>query len=210
MQKDINKMRKIYAKDTLSKADVKPEPLDQFNTWFKEVCDDDSHEANIMHLSTVSAEGKAEGRIVLLKDCTEDGFIFFTHYTSDKGQSIAANPNVALTFHWPSVERQVRIEGLASKVSTSVSDEYFYSRPLGSQIGAIASPQSEAIESYQTLEDNSAEIEKQDVITRPEEWGGYLVKPSSMEFWQGRPNRLHDRIKYTKTDKSWQIERLAP
>lgn len=196
----------------LQESDLDSNPLKQFEKWFEEVLASGLEEPNAMVLSTVN-EGKPSARIVLLKDL-DSGFKFFTNYGSKKGQEMEENPQVALTFFWKELERQVRIEGLVEKVSADESDEYFKSRPRGSQIGAWVSHQSAAIASREVLEATNAELEARfegKEIQRPDHWGGYRVIPTYIEFWQGRPSRLHDRLAYTKKeDNSWKIERLSP
>ena len=168
---------------------------------------------NAMTISTIGADGFPKGRVVLLKKYDEYGFYFYTNYNSEKGKSIANNNKVSLSFFWPNMERQIIIKGIAEKTSEADSTNYFHSRPKGSQLGAAVSHQSSVLESREILEENLAILEKKyenAEIPKPEEWGGYLVKPISIEFWQGRANRLHDRIRYTLKDKDWVIERLAP
>jgi pyridoxamine 5'-phosphate oxidase len=210
---NIADLRENYAQGTLDVTDVAPTPLAQFERWFEQALSAQLREPNAMVLSTVSANGAPSARVVLLKGL-EEGFTFFTNYESQKGQQIAAHPVVALTFFWNELERQVRIEGRIERVSAQESDEYFAVRPRSSQIGAWVSPQSTVIESRQWLEDRQAALEAQwqdQAIPRPEHWGGYRVVPHYMEFWQGRPSRLHDRIAYTQQpDGSWRIERLSP
>lgn len=210
MEKDLSEMRKNYGKAALGKKDVHADPFVQFARWFDQAKDSNHEEANVMHVSTVTEDGQPEGRIVLLKSFNEKGFTFFTHYQSDKGRAIQNNNKVALTFYWPMHERQVRIQGTASVITASESDEYFYTRPEGSQISAVVSPQSQVIENYAVLEQATEKLKSQGQIKRPKDWGGYCVVPDAMEFWQGRPNRLHDRIKYTKSQDKWLIKRLAP
>lgn len=213
MDKKIADIRKDYARHTLDIADVKEDPLDQFTAWFDQVLDSEVMEPNAMYLSTLDKEGNPSGRIVLLKGIESKAFVFYTNYNSHKGREIEKHPFVSLTFFWPELERQVRIQGKVSKVSAALSDAYFASRPRGSQIGAWVSPQSQVIESREMLEklneDLTAQFEGKE-IERPKHWGGYAVHPEKVEFWQGRPNRLHDRICYTKEVSSWKIERLAP
>ena len=186
-----------------------------FQTWFYEADESNSvDEANAMSVSTIGLDGYPKTRVVLLKQYTYEGFIFYTNYNSEKGKAILANPHLCLSFFWPSLERQIIIKGIAEKVPTNTSDGYFESRPLGSQLGAIVSPQSEVIPSREYLEEHLHALEKQyegKEVPRPEHWGGFLVRPQSLEFWQGRPNRLHDRLRYTLTeDYDWKLERLAP
>lgn len=213
MDHNIANIRYDYKLRGLLEEDLDADPLKQFRLWFDEVRGAGITEANAMLLSTVS-EGRPTGRIVLLKDLDERGFSFFTNYDSKKGQEIAANPHVALTFFWKELERQVRIEGKIGKTSEAESSEYFAVRPRGSQIGAWASDQSEVIPNREFLEEKTkalnARFEGQSV-PRPEHWGGYRVVPDYVEFWQGRPSRLHDRLAYTKEpDGGWKIERLSP
>lgn len=209
-------IRKNYARQELQEGSVAPEPLQQFNNWLQEAIQAHVPEPTAMVLATADQTGVPSARVVLLKGVTSEGFLFFTNYLSHKGQDMALNPAVALTFFWPELERQVRVEGLVTKAASSESDEYFWSRPVGSQIGAWASPQSKPVTNREQLEIANQEYEHKftglEKIPRPEHWGGYLVRPNLLEFWQGRPNRLHDRILYTKNPESgaWQIGRLAP
>ncbi len=210
---DIASIRKDYSLKSLEINDVDDNPLTQFHKWLKEAVNAEVLEVNAMTLSTISAEGFPNGRIVLLKELDE-GFVFFTNYLSEKGQELTKNPNASLTFFWPELERQVRVNGRVSKVSAEESDSYFFSRPIGSQIGAWASPQSQVIESRQILEDNIKELQNRfesEKISRPPHWGGFRLTPTQIEFWQGRPSRLHDRISYNKNPEgAWIRERLAP
>ncbi|HRB31056.1 MAG TPA: pyridoxamine 5'-phosphate oxidase [Ferruginibacter sp.] len=210
----IADIRKDYKLKTLDEQDVDASPIKQFNAWWAEAEAAHIDEVNAMVLSTIDAQMMPHSRIVLLKGVDEKGFIFYTNYQSEKAQNIAGNAHVSLLFFWKELERQVRITGSAEKVSQSESDEYFNSRPPGSRIGAWASPQSTVIASRKILEKNVSEIEKRfanKMIERPPHWGGYRVIPSGIEFWQGRPSRLHDRIKYSlHDDGSWKIYRLAP
>jgi pyridoxamine 5'-phosphate oxidase len=199
----------------LTEDTIKENPLEQFQKWFYEVeITDGVDETNAMTISTIGLDGFPKNRVVLLKKYTHEGFIFYTNYNSEKGRAIAKNPAVCLSFFWPNMERQVIIKGTAEKVAENLSDGYFESRPVGSQLGAVVSNQSEVIGSREVLEKELEALEKQfegKPIERPKHWGGYLVRPISMEFWQGRPNRLHDRIRYTlQEDYDWKIERLAP
>ena len=209
-------IRKSYTRQELDEGLVAPEPLQQFNNWLQEAIQAGLPEPTAMVLATADPAGVPSARVVLLKGVTAEGFLFFTNYLSHKGQDMALNPAVALTFFWPELERQVRVEGLVSKVGSAESDEYFWSRPVGSQIGAWASPQSKPVTNREELEVANQQYEQkfagQPQIPRPDHWGGYVVRPSLLEFWQGRPNRLHDRIVYTKNPESqaWQIGRLAP
>ncbi len=210
----IADIRKDYKLKTLDEQDVDASPIKQFKAWWAEAEAARIDEVNAMALSTVDAQKIPHCRIVLLKGVDDNGFIFYTNYESEKAQNIAANAHVSLLFFWKEMERQVRITGLAEKVSAAESDEYFNSRPPGSRIGAWASPQSTVIPSREMLDKSVSEIEKRfagKTIERPPHWGGYRVIPSGIEFWQGRPSRLHDRIKYTlREDGSWKINRLAP
>ncbi len=213
-RKDIADLRLDYQQGSLEIHEVAAHPFEQFNTWFQAAVAAEPSEANAMALST-SVNGRPATRIVLLKDLDESGFVFFTNYESRKGQEIAANPWVSLTFWWSKLERQVRIEGKAEKIEAVDSDAYFQSRPRGSRIGAWASPQSEVIPSREVLADKVAELTKtygeEAPIPRPPHWGGYRVVPDFMEFWQGRSSRLHDRIAYQLgEDGQWNLSRLAP
>ena len=209
----ISSIRKDYQLQSLSESDVKQDPIGQFGKWWDEAIASSIDEVNAMTLSTVTAEGKPSARIVLLKGFDERGFVFFTNYESNKGAQLTANPFASSVFFWKELERQVRIEGICEKVSEQESDDYFHSRPIGSQLGACASPQSRVIESRRVIENNLEKLQDQyrDMeIPRPAHWGGYRVVPQAIEFWQGRSSRLHDRIKYTKENQSWKIVRLAP
>lgn len=209
----IADIRKDYKLKSLSEEDVTADPIQQFSVWWNEAVSSEVIEVNAMTLATATKEGIPSARIVLLKGFNEDGFMFFTNYESHKGRELAENPHAALVFFWPELERQIRIEGKVEKVAESVSDDYYLSRPAGSRIGAWASPQSTVIESRKIIEQNVLKYEKQfsdGNISRPPYWGGFIVKPVKIEFWQGRSSRLHDRIQYTKADETWKIERLAP
>ena len=213
MEQHIADLRKEYIKNILRKEDLKSDPLSQFAIWFEEAQKAAAVEPNAMTLSTVSASGKPSSRIVLLKGIEEQAMIFFTNYSSDKGKDMLENPYVALNFFWPELERQVRIEGTITKTSAEESDVYFNSRPIGSQLGAWASPQSSIVNSREEMEANLLEFErkfKDRVIPRPPHWGGYKVSPEKMEFWQGRASRLHDRFLYSLEANQWKIDRLAP
>ena len=213
MNEDIAGIRQDYQLQSLMETDVTSNPLEQFNKWWSDAVKSKLEEVNAMTLATASTDAIPSARIVLLKGITEKGFVFFTNYESHKGKELAENPNACLVFFWKELERQVRITGTVEKVAAAESDEYFNSRPEGSRIGAWASPQSNVIASREIIEDNTEKYKQQFAggnITRPPHWGGYIVKPSVMEFWQGRPNRLHDRIQYQLKDGSWNIERLAP
>ncbi|BDW93575.1 pyridoxine/pyridoxamine 5'-phosphate oxidase [Flagellimonas marinaquae] len=215
MQKDLSNYRKSYEKSELTEATVKENPLEQFQKWFYEVeASDGVDEPNAMTVSTLGLDGFPKSRVVLMKKFTFEGFIFYTNYQSEKGKAIEANPSICLSFFWPNMERQVIIKGKAEKIAENLSDGYFESRPTGSQLGAVVSDQSEVVPSRDYLEKKLKELEQEyegQEVPRPEYWGGYLVRPISIEFWQGRPNRLHDRIRYTlQDDYDWKIERLAP
>ncbi|PHS63974.1 MAG: pyridoxamine 5'-phosphate oxidase [Flavobacterium sp.] len=214
MSQNLHNFRRIYEKGSLSKETVDANPLQQFKTWFYDAKEADSvNEVNAMTLTTIGLDGFPKGRVVLLKQYDENGFYFFTNYHSEKGKAIEENPKVSLSFFWPALERQVIIKGIASKTTEDFSANYFNSRPKGSQLGALVSNQSEVVENRTVLDDRLKDLEKEfqdKVITRPKFWGGYLVSPLSIEFWQGRPNRLHDRILYTLEDFDWKIDRLEP
>lgn len=214
MRSSIADIRKDYSSQSLLETDVAAHPIDQFNIWWQQVLESEADEPNAMTLATASADGMPSARIVLLKGFDKDGFVFFTNYNSYKGIQLEENPKACLVFFWKELERQVRIVGLVKKVDVTESDAYFHSRPVGSQIGAWTSPQSQVIESRNWLDHHYLEVAeklKQKHIERPQHWGGYVVQPVILEFWQGRPSRLHDRIQYTlNEDGIWKIERLAP
>lgn len=214
MLHDIAQIRKVYSQTTLTEESIELEPIRQFEKWWKEASESDIDEVNAMTLATASADGMPSARIVLLKGFSDKGFIFFTNYNSFKGRQLIENPKACLVFFWKELERQVRITGVVEKTSQQESDEYFQSRPLGSQLGAAASPQSSVIESREWLENRYTELEKQNMETelkRPEHWGGFIVRPVIIEFWQGRPSRLHDRIEYSLEENGeWKVARLAP
>jgi pyridoxamine 5'-phosphate oxidase len=208
-------LRKDYTLQALNLEGTAPDPATQFHQWMEEALKAAVPEPTAMHLCTVSADGRPSGRIVLLKGLDAEGFTFFTNYDSRKGRHIAASPYVSLTFFWPELERQVRVEGTVRKASAEASDAYFRSRPRASRIGALASPQSQVIPDRRVLEEKVAALNAQygeaADIERPAHWGGYVVTPDAVEFWQGRPSRLHDRILYTRTATvEWQKSRLAP
>jgi pyridoxamine 5'-phosphate oxidase len=211
MKTNIADIRKDYTREKIDPSSLSANPIIQFKIWLHEAIDSNVNEPTAMNLCTVE-DNKPSSRIVLLKEVHNNGFVFFTNYNSHKGKQIAANPFVSATFFWPELERQVRVEGEARKVSDEESDNYFRTRPRGSKIGAWASPQSQVIESREFLEKkvNILETEFQTEIIRPAHWGGYCIKPLKVEFWQGRASRLHDRILYTSTDGGWTKVRLAP
>lgn len=215
MTKHVPSMRISYELHQLGDQDVDPDPIAQFRNWFDEVCATSVAEANAMVLSTVDAEGRPSARTVLMKGFDEQGIVFFTNYNSQKGRDIEGNAHVSALFYWPTLQRQVRWNGIAIRVGDEESDEYFHQRPRGSQIGALASPQSEPIPNQRWLAERFASLEAQYgeelEIPRPDHWGGYRIEPESIEFWQGRENRLHDRVLYTR-DKhgEWQNQRIAP
>ncbi len=214
MSYNIADIRKDYQMQSLLETDVAQDPFDQFANWWDDAMKSELDEINAMTLATASATGMPAARIVLLKSFSADGFVFFTNYNSQKGRELQENPYASLVFFWKELERQVRISGRVEKVSAAESDAYFHSRPEGSRIGAWASPQSSVIASREVIETNITMIEQQFTegeISRPPHWGGYVVIPEVIEFWQGRPSRLHDRIQYSKMAAgSWKVERLAP
>ena len=214
MEENLHNYRKTYKKGTLLEQDIDPNPMQQFRTWFYEAKESDTQtEPNAMTLTTLGLDGYPKGRVVLLKKYDEFGFYFYTNYDSEKGRSVEAYPKVSLSFFWAALERQVIIKGIAQKTVEADSVNYFSTRPRGSQLGAWVSQQSQIIDSREALENKLKEAEemfKNKPIPKPENWGGYLVKPVSIEFWQGRPNRLHDRILYTLEGLDWKIQRLAP
>ncbi|HSB94767.1 MAG TPA: pyridoxamine 5'-phosphate oxidase [Flavitalea sp.] len=214
MANTIADIRKDYKLASLSEEEVAPDPITQFGHWWHEAVNSQIDEVNAMTLATASCDGLPSARIVLLKDFSEKGFVFFTNYQSYKGAHLQENPRAALVFFWKELERQVRITGIVTKVPDDVSVEYFHSRPVGSQVGAAVSPQSQVIKSRTWLEERFTEMfssASNTPIQRPAHWGGYIVQPVSIEFWQGRSSRLHDRIQYTLEDSgAWKIERLAP
>lgn len=212
---DIAALRKEYTQASLDESEVDKNPLTQFSLWFEQAIKSSGDEANAMVLSTLQPNGRPASRVVLLKDLTDRGFVFFTNYTSAKGQALSSNSWASLLFFWPGLERQVRIEGAVEKISAAESDTYYQSRPLRSRIGAWASPQSQVITSRQWLADafTSYEATLGDDPARPNHWGGYCLVPDRLEFWQGRPSRLHDRVVYrlsSQGEATWEIQRLAP
>jgi pyridoxamine 5'-phosphate oxidase len=211
---NLAELRKEYTRATLDESSVLKDPIEQFKQWFREAYDSQVPEPTAMNLATVTPRGTPTSRVVLLKGVEFNRFVFYTNYQSDKGRELEQNPACALTFFWAELERQVRIEGITSRIDEKRSQEYFQSRPRGSQIGAWSSPQSAVIKDRHILEERVKQIEKKfegnEVLPRPQQWGGYEVEPFLIEFWQGRPSRLHDRIEYVKVDGVWKIHRLAP
>jgi len=214
MSKSIADLRQEYSLQRLNKTDAHPNPFEQFTLWFDQALAAKLPEPNAMTLATATPDGKPSARMVLLKGYDERGFVFYTNYKSRKGQQLLANPWGAIAFWWTQLERQVRIEGQIEQVSAEESDAYFYSRPQDSQLGAWASEQSQVIDSHEVLEQRLQQLKKEyenKTIPRPPHWGGFRLIPVAMEFWQGRPSRLHDRLLYQRTEKgSWMIQRLSP
>lgn len=210
---DVSAIRKEYKLQSLDESQALKDPIEQFDSWFKEAVNASVLEVNAMVLSTVSKEGRPSGRVVLLKDFDKMGFSFFTNYDSKKGADLLINPLASLTIFWPELERQVRIEGSVTKLTEEESNEYFQSRPWESKVGAWASKQSETLQSRSELEDKFQQLKEKfsdKIVPKPENWGGYRLQPDYLEFWQGRPSRLHDRLAYNKIGQSWKIERLSP
>ncbi|WP_246022648.1 pyridoxamine 5'-phosphate oxidase [Filimonas effusa] len=213
IQRAIADIRTDYSLKTLDESVIAPDAIDQFTTWWNEAIDSEIEEANVTTVATATKDGIPDARIILLKSYDKKGFVFFTNYNSVKAQELAENPKASMIFFWKELQRQVRVFGTVEKISAADNDEYFNSRPEGSRIGAWASPQSHVI-ADRTILDQKIEAVKAEFagkpIPRPEFWGGYLIKPETVEFWQGRSSRLHDRIKYTRQNNNWKIERLAP
>lgn len=215
MAKSLSSMRISYELDHLGDTEVDPDPFIQFSSWFDEATASGVSEANAMMVSTIDEAGQPSSRVVLMKQFSADGFVFYSNYESRKGRDISSHPQVAALFYWPSLQRQVRVTGVAMRLSPEASDTYFQNRPRGSQIGAIVSPQSQDVPNRQWLEDHFAKAEQDfenvESLQRPEHWGGYRILPEAIEFWQGRPNRMHDRVRYErKSEGNWSIHRLAP
>jgi pyridoxamine 5'-phosphate oxidase len=214
MDEKIAEIRKEYSHKTLLESEVAAHPIEQFNIWWQDALEAKIMEVNAMTLATASSDGMPSARTVLLKGFSEKGFVFFTNYDSFKGQQLAENPKACLVFFWKELERQVRVTGIVVKTSVEENDAYFQTRPRASQVAALASPQSQIIENREWLDDRYENLSKQwgeNQVARPSHWGGYIVRPVIVEFWQGRPGRLHDRIQYTVADDgAWKIERLAP
>ena len=215
MSKDLSNYRKSYEKQELLENNCPKNPMELFQTWFLNADSSDTvEETNAMTFSTIGKDGFPKSRIVLLKKYTWEGFIFYTNYNSEKGKAIEGNNNICVSFFWPALEQQIIIKGQVEKLSENLSDGYFESRPDGSKLGAWASEQSKVVKSREELDENLKTFEKKfegEEILRPKHWGGYLIKPISIEFWQGRANRMHDRIRYSlDKDFSWKLERLSP
>ena len=209
----LSNIRKSYDKGALEMADINSDPIAQFQAWLNEALETDILEPTAMTLATATVDGRPSARMVLLKGVDEQGFRFYTNYDSRKGEELSANPHAALALYWDELERQVRIEGKVERVSREASEAYFKSRPYGSQIGALASHQSEVLASREPLEKRTQDLQErynEGEVPLPEFWGGYLLRPTAIEFWQGRPSRLHDRLKYVLKGDSWQVVRLSP
>lgn len=213
MAPDVSDLRKEYTRAGLTESDVAPDPTEQFRRWFDEALAANLHEPNAMTVATATPDGRPSARVVLLKGFDGRGFVFYTNYEGRKGRELEENPRASILFYWGELERQVRIEGTVSRVSDKESDAYYASRPRGSRLGAFASEQSRPVENRGVLEDRLKELEREYEgrdVPRPAFWGGYRVEPGAFEFWQGRENRLHDRISYRKVRGGWKIERLQP
>jgi len=209
----ISDLRHDFSREEIEELSTREAPFEQFEIWLGEAIGKNLNDPNAMVLSTSTPDGRPSSRVVLLKGFDEAGFLFFTNYSSRKAAEIAVNPHAALLFYWAETGKQVRIEGSIKKAPEDVSDAYFASRPRASQIGAVASPQSGVVKSRSDLEERFAELEREfegKEIKRHENWGGYILEPNVFEFWQGRESRLHDRLRYTKTDSGWEVNRLAP
>lgn len=210
MEHDLKSMRENYMKGVLDISNTLDTPMEQFRIWFEDAVQSQLSEPNAMILATATSDGQPSARAMLLKEYNEGGFIFFTNKGSRKGQEMLANPRAAILFFWGELERQVRIEGRLEEISAQENDDYFYSRPVGSQYGAMASPQSKEIESREWIEQRVESLMAEGSPQRPHLWGGFRLVPERMEFWQGRPSRLHDRIQYERTTQGWMRKRLAP
>ena len=209
----LQDIRKEYTKETLEKELLEDQPIKQFNKWLQQALQSEVPEPTAMTIATNGKDGFPSSRVVLLKGIEDERLVFFTNYESQKGKELALIPKVSALFFWPELQRQIRVVGTVEKTSANYSNDYFYSRPIDSQIGAIASPQSSVIDSRDVIEEKVVELKsnKSANVTRPEHWGGYFIVPNYFEFWQGRPSRLHDRFAYTKvSENDWKIERLAP
>jgi len=209
----VARFREEYTRAGLREADADPDPIEQFRGWFGEALAADLHEPNAMTLATATPDGRPSARVVLLKGFDERGFVFYTNYEGRKGRELEANPRAALVFYWGELERQVRVEGRVSRVSDGESDAYFSGRPRGSQLGALASEQSRPVRDRGALERRLRELEGEyegREVPRSAFWGGYRIEPETIEFWQGRENRLHDRLRYSRSEGGWKIERLQP
>jgi pyridoxamine 5'-phosphate oxidase len=214
LNKTLENLREFYQGESFDINDCRPTPEAQFNSWFQNAVDAKCDEPNAFILSTVTSEHKPRARVVLLKGIQDGQFVFFTNYDSAKGDELKLNDQAAMTFLWLPLQRQIRIEGKVTKIAASASEDYFQKRPRGSQLGAIASPQSQKIASKEELEKLFQEVtsrfENSEVLPRPSHWGGYGISPDYFEFWQGRPNRMHDRIAYESSESGWNLSRLAP
>lgn len=214
MSQTLAELRREYALGALSEVEVAPDPIQQFQRWLREALGAQLPEPNAMTLATADRTGRPYARVVLLKDCDADGFVFFTNYRSDKGRQLAENPHAALVFVWLELERQVRVEGTVGKIPVAESEAYFHSRPRESRLGALASRQSQVVASRAILDERFQQLATQypdDNIPMPNQWGGYRVRPEMLEFWQGRHGRMHDRLRYRRqADDSWWLERLEP
>ena len=214
MKQDLSDKRKNYSKNYIDFQTLSKDPLEMFKSWFENaILSNKIDEPNAMSLATIGQDGFPRTRIVLLKEYNTDGFIFYTNYSSQKGNAIENSAKICISFFWPGLEQQIIIKGTASKVSTKMSDEYFSKRPFESQIGAVVSAQSSVIDLNEDLDKKASELQnkyKGKTVPRPEKWGGYLLKPIEFEFWQGRPSRLHDRLRFRLENENWITERLAP
>lgn len=209
----IARLRHDFSKMEFDESHAQPDAINQFESWFRHAVDSKVNEPNAFVLSTVGEGNRPSARVLLLRDFNESGFVFYTNYNSRKGKEIEKNPNACMTFFWPELERQVRVEGKLMRQNAAGSDEYFAMRPRSSRLGAWASPQSASLPNRKVLDESLAGMEKRfegQEVPRPEWWGGYILQPDSIEFWQGRPNRLHDRLLYTRAGFEWKISRLAP